>query len=62
MNDTRWSYKVIHFKPGFLKTSVPNPTIEEELNRLGAQGWELVSAHSALAPVHPIRAILKRRI
>lgn len=38
----RWSYQVIQVKPGTwggFKTE----SMQAELNRLGAQGWELVS-------------------
>ena len=39
---SRWSYQVIQVKPGTwggFKTDA----MQAELNRLGAQGWELVS-------------------
>lgn len=39
--NTRWSYKVVELKPTFLglKTGV----VQDALNQLGAQGWELVT-------------------
>lgn len=60
MNDTRWSYKVIDFKGSFFRATVSVQRMEEELNRLGLQGWELVNAEVAQKPFQPIRAILKR--
>ena len=38
----KWSYKVISIKPEIFG---PNPVkFEQELNKLGAEGWELVAA------------------
>ncbi|MGH8027320.1 MAG: DUF4177 domain-containing protein [Pseudoxanthomonas sp.] len=55
---TRWSYNVVEIK---LQLFGPKMTerAQEELNRLGAQGWELVSAvHSEAAD--SIRLFLKK--
>ena len=60
MNDSRWNYKVIELKGSFFRATVSAQQMEEELNRLGLQGWELVSADTGQKPFQPIRAILKR--
>lgn len=62
MADSRWTYKVIDFKGSFFRASVSPQQIEEELNRLGMQGWELVAADTAQKPFQQIRAILKRAL
>ncbi len=43
--NSRWSYKVIELKPGFL--GMKTDAAEEALNQLGLQGWELVSVVQA---------------
>lgn len=40
---TRWSYKVIELKPKLFAGSLAQRS-QQELDKLGAQGWELVSA------------------
>jgi len=60
MTDSRWSYKVVDFRGGFFRATIAAQKLEEELNRLGAQGWELVDADTAPKPFQPVRAILKR--
>lgn len=41
----RWTYKIIKIKLGFLGF---NPkAAEDEINRLGKEGWELVGAFQA---------------
>lgn len=60
MSDIRWSYKVIDLKGSFFRATVSSAQIEETLNRLGLQGWELVAAELTQKPFQPIRAILKR--
>lgn len=37
----RWSYKLVEVKPSFL--GLKSSEVEEALNQLGLQGWELVS-------------------
>ena len=38
---SRWSYKVVELKPSFL--GLKAEVVQDALNQLGAQGWELVS-------------------
>jgi hypothetical protein len=54
----RWTYQVVEIKPSFLGRQKADK-IQAELNRLGAQGWELVNitAPNTLAPV---TLVLKR--
>lgn len=43
MHDHRWNYRVEMIKPGvFKKQGEKNQEIEERLNRMGMEGWELV--------------------
>lgn len=54
----QWTYQVIEIVPRMLGPAV-SERLQEELDRLGADGWELVS----LMPVTPfdhLRAVLKR--
>lgn len=57
MSNQRFSYQILELKSGFW--GVKTERVSEELNRLGAQGWELVAS---LPPngVAPIRLVLKR--
>lgn len=41
MTNERWTYQVVEVKPGFLGSS--REAVQERLNQLGMQGWELVS-------------------
>ena len=44
MREHRWNYRVVTIKPGiFSKAEQKNENIEEELNRLGTEGWDLVN-------------------
>ena len=58
MASDRWSYQVVEVKGffGFNKALV-----QEELTRLGLQGWELVSVVQA-HPFRPVQLYLKKRI
>lgn len=38
----RWTYKVVKMEPSWLG-DVREERVQEELNRLGAEGWELVN-------------------
>lgn len=40
--NTRWTYKVVEVKPNLIG-HVKSATVQETLNQLGTQGWELVS-------------------
>lgn len=42
MASERWTYRVERFKPGFFGFS--SARLEECLNQLGMQGWELIAA------------------
>lgn len=42
MNTQRWNHQIIEVKPRFLGTN--RDWIQVELDRMGNQGWELVSA------------------
>lgn len=54
----RWSYQVIEIKPGLLGRFKPQ-VIQDELNRLGLQGWELVSLVVS-SPMAPAIVVLKK--
>ena len=41
MASSRWTYKVVDLKPGFL--GLKPDAVQDALNQLGAQGWELVT-------------------
>ena len=43
MTQQRWSYRIVEIKPSFLGR-IPLQRIQDELDKSGAQGWELVSA------------------
>ena len=40
MVSDRWTYQVVEVKPGFMGVQKP---VQERLNQLGLQGWELVA-------------------
>ncbi|HEX2595526.1 MAG TPA: DUF4177 domain-containing protein [Luteimonas sp.] len=42
MASDRWSYQVVEVKPSFLGSI--RDAVQERLQQLGLQGWELVSA------------------
>ena len=55
---SRWSYQVVQLKPGTwggFKTEA----VQAELNRMGAQGWELVSI-TMPAAFSPAMMVFKR--
>ncbi|MGY0503882.1 DUF4177 domain-containing protein [Luteimonas sp. e5] len=58
MND-RWQYEVIEFKPKMLG-GFNTQAMREELDRLGRQGWELVS-FSQPAPTSAACAVFKKK-
>lgn len=52
----RWSYLTVEVKAGITWTgSIKREKIQEELNRHGAQGWELVNV---ILPSNLISAVL----
>lgn len=53
-----WSYQVIEIVPRMLGPAV-SERLQEELDRLGAEGWELVSV-MPVTPFDHLRAVLKR--
>jgi hypothetical protein len=57
MAGERFIYQVVEIKSGFWGFKAQR--VQEELNRLGTQGWELVSVLQS-NPMHPIRAFLKK--
>ncbi|MDO5505005.1 MAG: DUF4177 domain-containing protein [Pseudoxanthomonas suwonensis] len=56
----RWDYQVIEIKPD-MWGRVKAETVQNELKRLGAQGWEVVSFQQ-LAPMRAAMAVLKRAL
>lgn len=55
---TRWIYEVVEMNPNMLGPSMTE-RLQEELNRLGQDGWELVAANQ-INPFDQVRLILKR--
>jgi hypothetical protein len=41
----RWEYKVIHVRGGKLEGRFGKGSLEQELNALGADGWDLVAVY-----------------
>lgn len=56
----RWNYKVVEIAPKLFGGKLVEHA-QQELDKLGVQGWELVSTtqHSSL---EPLRMFLKRRV
>jgi hypothetical protein len=57
MHSQRFAYQVVEIKGGFW--GLKPQRLQDELNRLGAQGWELVSVLQS-NPLHSVRLFLKR--
>ncbi|UYB51240.1 DUF4177 domain-containing protein [Xanthomonas sp. AM6] len=55
---TRWNYLTVEVKPTFLG-GLNTELIQAELDRHGAQGWELVNVISA-APLLPTLLVFKK--
>jgi len=43
MSEPRFEHTILRVKPGFLRMTPDPEALASELNRLGAQGWELVA-------------------
>jgi hypothetical protein len=56
----RWTYQVIEIKPGWTGRFKPE-VVQNELNRLGLQGWELVS-FATPKPMGPAIAVLRKEM
>lgn len=56
--NTRWSYKVLELKPRLFGGKMTERA-QQELEKLGLQGWELVAATPANG-LEPIRLFLKK--
>ena len=57
MASERFSYQVVDVKGGFF--GIKPSHLQDELNRLGQQGWELVGV-AQQGPLHPARLFLKK--
>jgi len=59
MANERWTYQVIEVKNGFW--GVKRDAMQERLNQLGLQGWELVSVLQT-NQLHPTHLYLKKSL
>lgn len=58
---TKWQYKIVQFSErSFFSGQLKADKVEEELNKLGNQGWELVSLSSQGSMGASTVAILKK--
>ena len=57
MANDRWTYQVIDIKPRLFGNTAE--LVQAELNRVGLQGWELVTVTQP-NHAHPIRLFLKK--
>lgn len=57
MNQDRWTYQVVEIRSRLFGNTAE--VVQAELNRVGAQGWELVSVTQP-NHAHPIRLYLKK--
>ena len=61
MSNERWTYQVLEIMPTFFRGRVAADRLQDELNRAGAQGWELVAvSHTGGRAIGAIQLILKR--
>lgn len=60
MASNRWSYQVVEVKPKLFGGSIRD-AVQDQLTRLGLQGWELVCA---VQPHHfsPLQLYLKKEM
>lgn len=56
---TRWSYKVVELQQKMFGGDNLTERAQQELDKLGAQGWELVSVVQA-GPMDTVRLYLKK--
>ncbi|MGS1079913.1 DUF4177 domain-containing protein [Pseudoxanthomonas beigongshangi] len=54
----RWTYQVIEVKPG-LMGGLKHEELQSELNRQGAQGWELINI-IVPAPMTAVQMVFKK--
>ncbi len=63
---TQWEYKTVKYKPGgMMGGKVDEYEFEEQLNRLGYEGWELVSCfdtNSTHGQTREVIAVFKREV
>ena len=55
-NNNKWEYKVLSFLPGDISADVDGTTTspnEDDLNKLGAEGWELAGTYLEMETVWP---------
>lgn len=57
MND-RWQYQVVDVKTGAWTLSIKSEALQDQLNKLGQTGWELVTVRQVSTN---LQLILKRR-
>jgi hypothetical protein len=57
----RWTYQVVEIKPSFMGR-VNVESINAELNRQGASGWELVQVLHNGHGLHPAKLIFKKEL
>ncbi|MDX1550207.1 DUF4177 domain-containing protein [Novilysobacter spongiicola] len=56
---TRWIYEVVELSPNMIGPPMAD-RLSEELDKLGRQGWELVSCNQ-VTPFDHVRLILKKQ-
>jgi hypothetical protein len=59
MVETKWEYRVV--SAGSTFSQPKDEDLEEMLNELGAEGWEVVAAHNQEG-TNKIRIIVKRKL
>ena len=59
MNASRWSHQLVEIKPRMFGISHKREIVQAELDRMGNQGWELVSVAQGNG-LEPIRLYFKR--
>lgn len=59
MANERWSYQMVEVKPRFMGSN--REAVQDRLNQLGLQGWELVAAVRAHR-FEPVQLYLKKAL